>query len=61
MRIDIMPSSSTIDLKDRMSAATTDIEKQTVNEIPVVSVGARKTLGAGVSNDDRNIHDFAKV
>ena len=56
-----MPSSSTIDLKDKMSAATSDVEKQTVNEIPVVSVGARKTLGAGVSNDDRNIHDFAKV
>ncbi|USP77000.1 hypothetical protein yc1106_04274 [Curvularia clavata] len=42
-----MPSSSTIDLKNKMSAATSDVEKQTVNEIPVVSVGARKTLGAG--------------
>lgn len=55
-----MPS-STIDLKNRMSAATSDVEKQTVNEIPVLSVVARKSLGAGVSDDDQKIHDLAKV
>lgn len=57
----IMPASFTVDLKDKMSAASTDVEKQHVNEIPVVPVAAPKTLGAGVSSDNQKTHGFAKV
>ena len=42
-----------------MSAATTDIEKQIVNDVPVVPVAARKTLGAGVSEGTPKKHTIS--